>query len=179
MIICVDCGQQKKHKAFGLCKPCYMRRWRRENPEKEAAVKRRYAKRHPEKVAASKRRWQRENPEKVAASTRRWEENNPERVAARQRRYCQANPEKMAAKNARRAARRRNAPCTLTLKQVEEEFAIARSLYPGEDLHIHHLVPLSKGGGTTLANIQVIPRELNLTIGDKLPEEVYTQVRFL
>lgn len=38
---------------------------------------------------------------------------------------------------------------TLTQEQFEFERRVGEAIYAGEKLHLHHLVPLSKGGGHT------------------------------
>lgn len=65
---------------------------------------------------------------------------------------------------------------TLTQEQIDFEMNIARAMWPDEALHVHHIVPISKGGGHAWGNIMVIPALLNLGIGDKLPQEVYKQL---
>lgn len=209
MIICKDCGKEKKHQAKGLCKPCYDRRWyiarreevlarmshwRQENPdynkswyksnpdyycqyrkdnrEKVNAHSCYWKQNNPEKVAATRRRYREANREEILAGLHRWQEANPDYY----RRYQQENPDKVAAINARRRAHKKVVADSLTLEQIEFERKIGEATYPGEKLHMHHLVPLSRDGGHTWGNIVFIPVSLNLSIGDRLPEEVYEQL---
>lgn len=181
---CTDCGEEKQHYAKGLCSPCYHRLYYRECREEKLAYQRRYRAEHHKEYLAYLARWRQENPDYqrrkvVCAECGREKPHHAKglcQVCYNRLNWKGDSPERQAARNARRLAHKRNVPCTLTSRQLEEEFKIARTLYPGEDLHIHHLIPLSKGGGTTLANIQVIPGALNLAIGDRLPGEIYKQL---
>ena len=98
-------------------------------------------------------------------------------MAAYKRRWWQENPEKGAALQARLQARKRGVADTLTPEQLDFERKIVEATYPGEELHLHHLVPLGKGNHSW-GNITFIPKGLNCSIGDKLPQEVYQQKEF-
>jgi 5-methylcytosine-specific restriction endonuclease McrA len=165
-------------------------RYRQENLEKHRAACRLWVKGNPDKVRANQRRWEQENPEKVAARkaryyqkhreeavvySRRRQETNPDY----QRRYQQEHPEKVAANNARRAARKQRLPDTLTTEEAEYLFLIGRAVYRTEKLELDHIVPLSKGGGTTRANMHAIPLGLNRSKQNMLPEEIYKQGEIL
>jgi len=206
IIICPNCNETKEHYAKGLCKACRMRQWREENREQVAASKHRYFEEHREQYRAYARRYRKRNPKKVRASLRRWREGhkeerriylgfwrekNPEKVSAynqsyrqkhyqedlaRKRCYRKDHREKIRAQNSRRRAQRRSLPDTLATDQINQLFEMGRTIYPGEKLHLDHVVPLSKGGGTTRANVHVIPASLNMSKHDKLPGEIYEQL---
>ena len=194
IIICADCGEEKKHKAFGLCGACHSRRWyqghreesiartrrwQEENREDRLAYMRRWREAHRQDIAAYNRRRYEENPERYVAYASQWREENPDKAAARIRCWQQKNPEKVAVLVARRKARKCNLPDTLTTEQAECLLAIGRAVYPGEKLALDHIVPLSKGGGTTRANMHAIPARLNISKKDKLPQEAYRQVALI
>lgn len=177
VIICPGCNREKEHYAKGLCKKCYSHGYREGHREEARVYMRRHREENPEKVAASMRRWQQKNLEKVVAYNRQWRRENPKKKAAYDRRWQQANPEKVAARGARRRARKKGVANTLTTKQVEYEMNIARAMYPDEELHLHHLVPISKEGNHSWGNVIFVPAWLNARIGDRLPEKVYEQGR--
>jgi 5-methylcytosine-specific restriction endonuclease McrA len=110
----------------------------------------------------------------LADNHRRYLENQEEN-RARSLAWAKNNPEKKAAKYARREAQKRRLPDTLTIRQAVHLFTIGQAMYPDERLHLDHIVPLSKGGGTTLANMHAIPARLNCSKNDALPQEVYKQ----
>ena len=111
---CLDCGTSGddfKHCARGLCRPCY-RRWRyienhedekayaiqynRDNPEyrkqweddnKEHRSRyfAQYSKKNRDKLNALSRKWSRENPDKVKAKRDRYNAKHPDRVREQRR----------------------------------------------------------------------------------------------
>lgn len=135
--------------------------------------------RNKKKVLACTQRYYQENKEQHAGWMRTWWRRNKRRLleyrSRMNRRWRQENPGKERALKARRRARETAVPSTLTPVQAERLLDIGRAMYPGEQLHLDHIVPLSKGGGTTLANMRAIPASLNLSKHDKLPEDVYEQ----
>lgn len=145
IVICTNCGREGRHAAKELCWPCYNRLYYQENREEEIT---------------RARHWARENPEKKAAYLRSWKKENPERVADI---------------FARRKARKKKVADTLTSEQLAFERRIGEAIYPGEKLHLHHLVPLGRGNHSW-GNIMFIPALLNQGIGDRLPEEIYQQL---
>lgn len=77
-----DCHPSRKHQARGLCKPCYDRWLKEQNPE------------YKERQLSNTTRWMRANPERAAAIQARRkarEQNNPAEHArvTRQRRNAQ------------------------------------------------------------------------------------------
>lgn len=148
-----------------------MRHWRKVNPERKQALDRAYRERTPSNI-----RHAGEDPKKRKAWKHRYRQRHQDAIAAYGRNWKQKNPEKVAAQKARRKARKENLPDTLTSAQAERLLKIGRAMYPGEELHLDHVVPLSRGGGTTLANMHAIPARLNCFKGDALPEQIYTQL---
>lgn len=130
-------------------------------------------------VLARTGRYYQENKERHAKWMRVWWRRNKERLreyrSEMNRKWRQENPEKGATRKARRRAHQLAMANTLTPEQIEFERSIGEATYPGEELHLHHLVSFSKGGGHTWGNIAFIPASLNLSIKDKLPGEVYEQ----
>lgn len=205
-IICPGCDREKPHSAKGLCKKCYdrqryeknrdkilaqCRHYQEMNKEKVAAYGRRYrkinrdrikarvkrwAQENPGKRAATSSRWRRNNPDKAKATQRRWAQNNPEAVKAKDRRWRQRNPDRVVMYSARRRARKRAQPDTLTPEQLDNLLEIGQATYGSLELHLDHFISLNKGGGTTRANVHYIPIKLNCSKGDRLPKDVYEQL---
>lgn len=175
IIICADCNQKKEHHARGLCGACYKRYARRHNPDyrkKAKAYCRKWHAEHREERLAYHRDWRKRNPE----YQQRWYQRNREAKLIQSRCWEQRNRDKRRIIGLRRRACKAKVANTLTQQQIDFETNIACSMWPDEKLHIHHIVPISKGGGHTWGNIMVIPAVLNQSIGDKLPEEVYQQL---
>lgn len=153
----------------------YFRRYQEEHRDKISAYDHRYYKAHREKRLAQACLWQQGNPEKISAYNRRWYEKHKKEKAAYGRHWQQKNPGKRRVRATRRNARKRDLPDTLTLQQAEHLLLIGQAMYPGEKLDLDHIVPLSRGGGTTLANMHAIPARLNRSKRDALPEDIYRQ----
>lgn len=174
IIICKECGNQREHGGHGLCKRCYKRQWRRATGYKSPMITcGECGERQPHNAdglcsACYRRRYYREHHERCLTRARHYREKNRNKVRALWRRH-----------KARKKARRRAVANTLTPGQREFEREIGQATYPGKELHLHHVVPTSKGGGHTWGNITFIPALLNISIKDKLPEEVYRQRTFL
>lgn len=59
-------------------------------------------------------------------------------------------------------------------KKVFEKYGRVCNVYGSTtNLHIDHIIPLSKGGKTVLNNLQVLCRKCNLQKRDKTMEEFY------
>jgi len=59
-IICSNCGELRKHQAFGLCKKCYMRIWQKEHPEKTREYDKKRYNKDKEKRKAKSKKWAKE-----------------------------------------------------------------------------------------------------------------------
>lgn len=175
LIICKECGQEKPHYGKGLCRPCCSHRWYEENKERILAQDRHHYQIHREQQLARRRHYYETHREMERAYC---QEHREERAIYR-RQWQKNNPEKRAGGFARRQAYKHSLPDTLTPEQAERLLVIGRTMYPGEELHLDHIVPLSKGGGTTWANMHAIPGWLNDSNGDALPREAYCQLSFV
>lgn len=189
IVMCAECNEEKPHYAKGLCSPCYLRHLRRINPDyrnAQLARTRRWRKEHPDyhppMMACADCGKERPHEAKGLCKPcyqHSWRQKNSKRRRAYLHDWYQENPQKRAGYLANYRARKAKVANTLTQEQIDFETNIARAMWPGEDLHIHHIVPISKGGGNTWGNIMVIPATLNLSIQNKLPEEAYKQGAFL
>lgn len=148
--------------------------------EKCLATMRRYHEEHREEYLAYQRRWQhqwwKKNAEIARAISRRyyWEHHTEQRL--RHSQWKKQNRNQCTILENNRRARKLCVPNTLTQEQIDFERTIAQAMWPQEDLHLHHLVPISRGGGHTWGNIIFIPASLNLKIHCKLPQEIYRQL---
>lgn len=185
-VICLDCRKKKEHHALGLCGTCYTRQWCKANPEGIKAINHRYYKSHKEIHAARCRAYYERHREEKAAYDRKYQKAHRQKIAARRkarkeeraaqnRDWRHKNPERVVAATARKKARKASVPDTLTTAETKQLLEIGQAIYPGKELHLDHIVPLSKGGGTTLANCHYILGSLNMSKYNTLPQDVYRQ----
>lgn len=71
-----DCHPDRKHNAKGLCKRCYMRQWKRNNPDKIRAQYKKWVEKNPNGNAEKARRYKAMYPERVRAKNQRWNDAN-------------------------------------------------------------------------------------------------------
>jgi hypothetical protein len=92
-----------KHEAKGLCKKCYLTKWRAENPEKirESTARNNRARAEDperrERARLNAAKWYAENPDRARASRAKWHSENAEAANARNSQWRIKNPEKIKA----------------------------------------------------------------------------------
>jgi 5-methylcytosine-specific restriction endonuclease McrA len=177
-----------------------VRRWREANPEVAQAMNRRWREANPERLREtnreSVRRWREAHPEAARKasreSARRWLSANPE--AAREtnqaagKRWREANPEIVRLKAARRRAHKAGVPhepwslaevlqrdswtCQLDECRCPEGRAIDPDAEPRTQwsASADHVVPISRGGPDTTANLQAAHMACNSAKGDRLAD---------
>lgn len=147
----------------------YRRERYRANREREREKSRTYYATNDayrEKALEKDRAYYRANREKIAAYDRERNQRNAEKNLAYNRAYLEAHPEKSREYNARYHARKRGA----TVESVSYERILARDghwcylcendVAPNE-VSYDHVVPLSRGGAHSEANIKVVHRSCN------------------
>lgn len=126
-----------------------------EDPEKARQLARDFGARHRERVNAKARQRRAENREALLEKQRLFRAEHPEYDKA----WRKAHPEASQIKQARRVARKKNAPINDLTKaqwQVIKEHYKHRCVYCGrkmQRLTMDHITPLSKGGSHTVSNI--------------------------
>ena len=115
-------------------------------PDCKACVK---ARSSDGRYLASAREWRNNNLELSRSTTTRWQRENRGRMLE----YSAA----------RRAKTRTNCP------RVAALYAVAAALRAdGWDVHVDHIVPLSKGGPHVFENLQILPAIENLRKGARV-----------
>lgn len=178
---------------YSYCKVCSAARtaeYRRANPEKVAKQKAEHYANHRERILAEQAKYRAENPEKMAAQDAAKYLANREKILAKVAAYRTANPEKVAAVKAawyeehyeqvvvyrrNRRARERNAPGTHTAEDVQSQYDRQDGkcrwcgCEVGDNYHVDHVVPLSKGGSNWPSNLVVACPSCNLSKHSKHP----------
>lgn len=136
------------------CKPCYakiMRDRRSENPERHRESVKRSTLKHYEAKLRRNREHRYSNPEKVSI----WKKTDRTRNKAR-----------ILADNANRRAMIRG-ELSIEIVSIYCLRDFYREMSLGEEFHVDHIVPLSRGGMHCADNLQVIPAIDNLRKGNK------------
>lgn len=190
---CVLCGETKPHAGKGLCLTCAQRERRRTHPGEDAAYSRKYRDHNGEKVREAKQRyneghrdearervrqWRELNRERHREATRQWASRHPEAHKLNTLRWRKNNPARLRehgrVADHRRRARQHALPATLTTAQwlqILEGYGncCAYCGKGGMKLTQDHVVPVSKGGGTTADNIVPACKPCNSKKGARLP----------
>jgi len=141
---CKNCGRTERNK-YGQCVLCKregIKKWKQNNPEKVREQGRRKYWRDPEKQNARASEWRKENPEKDRSYT-----------------------------HTRRALKKQGGGSFTASewKALCEQYD-NKCCYPGcdrTDLHMDHVIPLSKGGSSDISNIQPLCGYHNMSKGTK------------
>lgn len=178
-----ECARRRSRKYYWM-RPELMRAKRRrygaENREKERASRREYAKNNPEKRKETLTKFFARHPGIKREYAQRHYYKHPERNRSRKRRYDAENPETGRANCRLRRARKRGLSyerfdrdeilardgwrCRICGKTVRTTGSHHHALYANLD----HIVPLSKGGGTTRDNTQTLCHGCNLRKSSRL-----------
>jgi len=152
-------GCDRKHQGKGYCGRHYTRHWYAENKERAQATQAVYRAENREAANARTAAYRAANYELTLENSRRWYAENADRVLEYRRRYRAANRDKIRALNGSRRARLRAVEVNdFTAAQWTEMKALFkhRCAYCNckpRTLTMDHVVPISKGGHHTAANI--------------------------
>ena len=175
----------------------FMRKWRAENPEKNAERRKRedpelhkqrtyrWREQHPDQAKALAKAYRQANRKSEYERTRRWLEDptNKERHRTRIKQWVVRNPDNVAAYKVRRAqaelsgnATREliaakwaasSTTCILCGKQIDDTIKSPEPM----SLTLEHLTPISRGGTHNLDNIDFAHRACNTKKGPKTLDE--------
>ena len=158
----------RKTGLFPWCKEC-CRKKDRERYASNPEPKKRAAQIRRQKVGSAShtaycREWLARNKDHVLDYQRAWRALNREACAKRIRDWRRANPGRHRASNLKRRLRMKtNDPRVTALYEIA---AWLRS--KGDDVHVDHIHPLSKGGAHTYENLQILTAQENMRKSAKL-----------
>ena len=162
--------------------------YRAKHQEEATLSQKKYREKNKEATSAYKKEYNKKNKEAINAYRRSYHAENREALNARERKYRKDNPRiGSAIKNRRRARKLNNGVEVYTIQEVLETYgtdchichwpvdmsAPRRTGYPGWEtgLHIDHVIPISKGGEDTLANVRPSHAYCNNSKGARLMGE--------
>lgn len=130
-----------------------------------------------EKTLAYNRDWYQENKDTILQQKRKYYQENKEAKKATAKQWRENNPDKVKLQHVRGKHKRRLAESSvindLTKEDVRflELFQNNKCVSCGTDItgnyHIDHIHPVSKGGGLTLGNVQLLCESCNCSKKDK------------
>lgn len=154
--ICNGCKLEKVLEDFPKNKKCKLGR---ERKCKKCLYKSRDTKERKSNQKRLAGQWHKDNREIDLKRKAEYYQENKERLQAYGRQHAKDNPEiYRAARHRRRAAKRNNGNNDLTAIQIEWLFGqqnFCTYCDSKENLTIDHILPISKGGQNTLANITI------------------------
>lgn len=141
---------------------------------------------NPEKKKASHAKSRAKHKESIRVQARDYYQRTKERQKAYGQEYAKNNPDVIRAKDARRRARKKNAPgagytradVSKLLKMQRARCAICKTQIP-KSYHVDHVVPLATGGDNESSNLQLLCRSCNCSKGAKDPIDHMRSIGFL
>ena len=182
---CIICNEE--FDAMNSAKTCSLNCSR----ENESVYNKRYSEEHREESSIRSKQHYEKNRDKVLARSKRRYEKNRDEVLAQHKLYYAEHREEFATRQklyrtehladyAANSAHRRSSVVLATPALTDEESSSIEGFYEeaqglsktsGEDYHVDHKIPLSRGGKHHPDNLQVIPGWMNCAKHNKLPSE--------
>jgi len=134
-----------------------------ENKESIIAHSRAYHLQNRERLNANSRAYYQENKESINAYKRAYHLQNKEAENTRSRAYQKSHPEVFAkARHTRRANRLDNGIFAITSKELKRiQSSPCTHCSSTTNIHVDHVIPLSKGGRHSIGNLQALCQSCN------------------
>ncbi len=148
----------EKRGKYGLkskCKLCLDKRqdkYREYNSDKIKTGSKYYYTKNKKRILERAKRWRAKNSEKDSETKKQWKNNNQDKVNV--------------ARAKRRALKCKQILPLTDSEQFKLNFYYKISQYLGENWHVDHIVPLSKGGLHCPNNLQIVTKKYNLQKGN-------------
>lgn len=179
MLDCKKCvlAEQKARPVNKEARHATQSRYYERHKEQIAEKNRQYRQTYPERRKAAQNKWLANNREKMQAIRRSYVSNNRQRNLASKTNYRRKHPEKWRTYRIQRTARENGAEGTLTPIDIKAQYdqQNGRCHWCGEPVgnqyHVDHVIPLSRGGTNYPSNIVIACPPCNLSRNNKLPDE--------
>lgn len=165
------------------------KQWQENNPEKVKQYKVKWATRYykdwyeangdsiRERARNKVRDWRANNREQHRQYSGKWSKDNPEKRRRISQRYTKRHPDKVNSNTRNYRSRKRGAEGKHTAEDVQLQYKSQKGLCwwcgnpVGEDYHVDHRIPLSRGGTNWPNNICIACATCNESKNNKLPYE--------
>lgn len=172
--ICKNCSKEyaeKNKDKIRAYQKKYNTKYYKDNRKEILSNATNYYKNNQEKVLSYQKKYYELNSKKVKSRQRKYILNNKEVVLKSKKMEYRKNIDKYRAARLRRKARVRMLEHDFTdsdrIKILNDFNGSCCLTGRGEDIHMDHVLPLSKGGGTVVGNIIPLAGELNLSKNDR------------
>lgn len=167
------------------------KQYREDNREYLKEWRKKHYRENKEQEAERMKKWRAENKEHCRQYNKQYHQDNKERIRHRVKQWGKDNPEKKNASSAKRRARKLNASGSYTGEDRKFLFNLANykcqmlGCIETENLHIDHIVPLSKGGRNDIINLQVLCASCNSSKNDhhntdyRTPEQIEAIAKYI
>lgn len=151
--------------------------WRERNKEQRAEYARGYYQTHKAEMNESSKEYYRQHRDQLRELNKKYRVKNAEYFREELRKRQKENPEKFRAYEANRRARKKATGGTYTREDVQLQYESQRGLCwwcgkpVGNDYHIDHRIPLSRGGSNDARNLCIACPHCNAEKHNKLPHE--------
>lgn len=175
--VCMSEYDRARRDGYRERKNALQRDRRAANPDREKVYRSARSAAGREADRATSRRWKERNQARVRAYQQAYRQTNIERTRARKRSYRQANPERVRAWLNRRRVRKLQSEGAHTASDIQAQYARQKGRCywcgekVGDDFHVDHIVPLSRGGADWPDNLVIACPACNMSKHNKLPHE--------
>lgn len=171
--ICKVCRKEYKNKnkeKMSAYQKEYHKKYYKENKQEILSQSNEYYENNRERVLLRVNEHYKNNKEEIRVRRKKYRLSNKEKVLRGKRKYYQENKDKYRVWIMNRKARVRNLPNNFKAsdkKEVVQHFKGACCLTGVVgDIHMDHVLPLSKGGGTVVGNMVPLNSKLNRSKSD-------------
>lgn len=140
-------------------------KWRKDNPEKDIAIRRQFYEKHAERQRAVARNWHHNNKARARRNHEKWYSENTDYAKTLAKNWRKKNTLKVRAYGSSRRGRQRTSG-SHTGNDITEIFTAQRGkcAYCQVKLkkyHVDHIIPLARGGGNDRRNLQILCQPCN------------------
>lgn len=159
-ILSLNCFYKSKRDGWKReCKSCCRvsaNTWYHSNLDKAKDSRKQWRKNNQDLILNNRKRYYADNAVTIKQKAKAWQAENPERTKASKAKYAMANPRRQKIKN--------NGRFIISQKEIMRLYS-SPCFYCGslEDIHLDHVIPISRGGNDSIGNLVPACKPCNLS----------------